>query len=74
MAVGGGEVGVKRTLEPSAVEHGELWSNPGAVESRFGPKRGFGETPGELLTISKPNHYPKSEKPPRRKGFTKPNL
>jgi len=22
-----------------------------AVESRFGPKRGFGETPGELLTL-----------------------
>jgi len=33
-------------------------------ESRFGPKRGFGVTPGGLLTISKPNPYPKSEKPP----------
>ena len=44
------------------------------VESRFGPKRGFGVTPGELLTISKPNHYPKSEKPPGPKGFTNPNL
>jgi len=44
------------------------------VESRFGPKRGFGVTPGKLLTIRKPNPYPKSEKPPARKGFTKPNL
>jgi len=44
------------------------------VESKFGPKRGFGVTPGELLTSSKPNPYPKSEKPPARKGFTKPNL
>jgi len=39
-----------------------------AVESRFGPKRGFRVTPGELLTISKPNPYPKSEKPPAGKG------
>jgi len=44
------------------------------VKSRFGPKPGFGGTPGELLTISKPNPYPKPEKPPARKGFTKPNL
>jgi len=48
--------------------------HPPPVESRFGPKRGFGETPRELLTISKPNHYPKSVKPPGWKGFTKPNL
>jgi len=34
------------------------------VESRFGPKLGFGVTPGELLTISKPNPYTKSEKTP----------
>ena len=34
------------------------------IESRFGPKRGFGVTPGELLTIRNPNPYPKSEKPP----------
>jgi len=45
-----------------------------SVESRIGPKRGFGVTPGELLTTSKPNSYPTSEKPPERKGFTKPNL
>jgi len=44
------------------------------VESWFGPKRGFRVTPGELLAISKPNLYPKSEKPPAQKGFTKPNL
>jgi len=44
------------------------------VESRFGQKRGFGETPGTLLTISKPNHYPKFVNPPGRKGVTKPNL
>ena len=44
------------------------------VESRFGPKRGFGVTPGELLTISKPNPPPKSEKPRARKRFAKPNL
>jgi len=44
------------------------------VESRFIPEWGFGATPGELLTISKPDPYPKSEKPPARKGFTKPNL
>ena len=49
-------------------------SKPPTVESRCGPKRGFGETPGELLTISKPNPYPQSMKPPGRKGFTKPNL
>jgi len=35
-----------------------------SVESRIGPKRGFGLTPGELLTKSKTNPYPKSEKPP----------
>jgi len=34
------------------------------VESRIGPKRGFGVTPGKLLTISKTNPYPKSENPP----------
>ena len=45
-----------------------------AVESRFGQKWGFGETPGKLLTISKPNHYPKCVTPPGRKGVTKPNL
>jgi len=45
-----------------------------AVESRFGPKRGFGETPGELLTISKPSHYPKFVHPPARKRCTQPNL
>ena len=28
-----------------------------AVESRIGPKRGSGETPGKLLTRSKPNAY-----------------
>ena len=44
------------------------------VKSRIGPKRGFGLTPGELLTISKPNPYPKSEKPPARKWFSNPNL
>ena len=44
------------------------------VESRFGPKPGFGVTLGKLLTISKPNPYPKSEKPPPRKGFTNPNF
>jgi len=37
---------------------------PNTVESRIGPKRGFGLTPGELLTISKTNPYPKSEKFP----------
>jgi len=52
------------------------WARPlcQAVKSRFGPKRGFGETPGELLTISKPNHYPKFVHPPPRKSGTKPNL
>jgi len=49
-------------------------AEPCAVESRFGPKRGFGVSPGDLLIISKPNPYSKSEKPPARKGFTKPNL
>jgi len=44
------------------------------VEPRIGPTRGFGLTPGELLTISKPNPYPKSEKPPARKWFSKSNL
>ena len=44
------------------------------VESRFGQKRGFGETPGKLLTISKPNHYLKCVNPAERKGVTKPNL
>ena len=39
------------------------------VESRIGPKRGFGSTQGELLAISNPNAYPKSEKPPTRKWF-----
>jgi len=34
------------------------------VESRIGPKRGFGFTPGELLTRRKTNPYPKSEKHP----------
>ena len=38
-----------------------------AVEYRFGPKRGFGATPGELSTISN-NPYPKPEKPPGRQG------
>ena len=45
-----------------------------AVESRIGPKRGFGLTPDELLTISRPNPYPKSEKFPARKKFSNPNL
>ena len=45
-----------------------------SLESRIGPKRGFGLTPGELLTISKTNSYPKSEKPPARKSFSNPNL
>jgi len=45
-----------------------------AVESRFGPNRGFGVTLGKLLIISKPNPYPKPEKPPARKAFTKLNL
>jgi len=44
------------------------------VESRFGPKRGARVTSGELLIMSKPSPYPKSEKPPARKGLTKPNL
>jgi len=35
-----------------------------SVESRIGPKWGFGLTPGELLTISKTNPYPDNEKPP----------
>jgi len=48
------------------------WNQP--FESRFGPKRGFGVTPGELLTVSKPHPYPVFEKFPARKGFTKPNL
>ena len=39
------------------------------VESRFGLMRDFGVTPGELLTISKPNPYPKSDKHPARKVF-----
>jgi len=43
------------------------------VESRFGQKRGFGVTPGKLLTISKPNHCPKWVIPPGRKRVTKPN-
>jgi len=44
------------------------------VESRIGQKRGFGSTPDELVTLSKPNPYPKYVSPPARKGFTKPNL
>ena len=52
----------------------ELVGSSVPVESRFGPERGFGVTPGKLLTRSKPNPCPKSEKPPARKGFTKPNL
>jgi len=44
------------------------------VESRIGPERGSGLTPGELLTISKPNPYPKSEKPPARKWLSNPTL
>jgi len=44
------------------------------VESRIGPTRYFGWTPGELIPISKPNPDPKSEKPPARKWFSKPNL
>jgi len=49
------------------------WTRP-SVESKFGQKRSFGEIPGTLLTISKPNHYPKFVNPPGRKGVTKPNL
>jgi len=45
-----------------------------AVESRIRPKLGFGSTQGELLTISKPNPYPKSKKPPAQKWFSKLNL
>jgi len=44
------------------------------VESRIGPKRCSGLTPGEVLIISRPNPYPKSEKPPAWKWFSKPNL
>ena len=40
----------------------------------IGPNRGFGLTSGELLTISKPNPRPKSEKPLARKWLSKPNL
>ena len=45
-----------------------------AVESRIGPKRSFELAPSELLTISKPNPNPGSEKPPARKRFSKPNI
>ena len=47
------------------------------VESRFGPKRGFGFTPGELLTMSKTNSYPNLRNPQAgtgRKSVSKPNL
>jgi len=38
-------------------------------------KAGFRSNSGSTLKpISKPIPYPKSEKPPARKGFTKPNL
>jgi len=45
----------------------QIWINAGF-------RRNSGWTLGELLTISKPNPYPKSEKPPARKGFTKSYL
>jgi len=51
-----------------------FYSSRLTVESRFGQKRGFGETPGKLLTISKPNHYPRFVTPPGRKVVAKPNL
>jgi len=56
-------------LFTSLARHPTLLANCNwTVASRFGPKRGFGVTPGELLTIrvSKPDPYPKSEKPPGR--------
>jgi len=46
-----------------------------SVESRTGTTRGFGLTPGELLTISKTTPSPKSEKKkPARKNCSSPNL
>jgi len=53
-----------------ALEAANTAENVKAVETRIGPKLGFGWTPGELLTISKP----KSENPPARKCVSKPNL
>jgi len=42
------------------------------VESRIGPTRGFGFTPGERLTKSQPRPYPKSEKPPSAQMVLEP--
>jgi len=44
------------------------------VESRIRPYGGFGEPPGKLLTLSKPNPYPKSVRTPAQKVRKIPNL
>jgi len=38
-----------------------------SVESRIRPNGGFGKTPGKLVTLSKPNHYPKYVRTPAQK-------
>jgi len=52
----------------------QCWYWIRTIESIIGPNGGFGWTPRELLTISKPNPSPKSETRPARKWFSKSNL
>jgi len=44
------------------------------VESRIRPNGGFRETPGKLLTLGKPNPYPKSVHTPAHKLRKIPNI
>jgi len=46
----------------------------GGNQRMTGFTRGFGFTPGELLTLSKPHPYPTSENIPALKWFSEPNL
>ena len=45
-----------------------------SIESRIRPKGGFGSTLGKLLTLSKPDLYPKSVLTPAQKLRQIPNL
>jgi len=74
---GGGYLNAAVLVLPPVFTSGHwFWGQPtflssptgrGAVESRIGPTGDFEVTPGELLTLNKPNCYPKSETTPARK-------
>ena len=53
---------------------GPLLSKRYPVESIIRPRGEFGLTPGKLLTLNKPNPYPKSVRNPAQKLRKHPNV